>query len=82
MSFANKMAPSVSEWIFRAEHKSGFENFLSRHVFEKIGVETPKNCVFNHFWKIVVLNHDLLQTSQTSEIKGWNKPFQMSPMLN
>ena len=76
------MAPSVSEWIFRVEHESGFENFPSHHVFEKIGVEPPKNGVFSHLWKIVELNHDLLQTSLISEIKGWNKPFQMSPMWN
>ena len=49
MSFTNKMAPSVTEWIFRAEHEPGFKNFPSRHIFEKIGVATPKNDVFSHF---------------------------------
>ena len=49
MNFANKMAPSVFEWIFRAKHESMSKNFPSRHVFEKIGVETPENGVFSHF---------------------------------
>ena len=75
---ANKMAPSVSECIFRAEHESGFKNFSSRHAFEKIEIATPKNGVFNHFWKIVEPNHDVLQTSLISKIEGWYKPYQMS----
>ena len=70
MSFANKMALSVLEWIFRAEHESGFKNFLSRHVFDKIGVETPENGVFSHFRKMVELIHDVLETSLVYEIKG------------
>ena len=41
VSFANKMAPGASEWIFHAEHESGFKNFPSRHIFEKIGVANP-----------------------------------------
>jgi len=49
MGFANKMAPSVSEWIFRAKHEFRVKNIPSRHVFEKKGVETPKNSVFGHF---------------------------------
>ena len=57
---ANNMAPSVSEWIFRDEHESRFKNFPSRHVFEKIGVATPKNGVFSHFGKIAELNHGVL----------------------
>ena len=69
MSFANKMAPGVSEWICHAEHESGCKNFPSRHVFEKIGVATPKNGVFSHFWKIVELNHDVLQVSLILETK-------------
>jgi len=43
------MAPSVFEWIFRAEHEFGVKNIPSRHVFEKKGVEIPKNIVFCHF---------------------------------
>ena len=49
MSFANKIAPGVSE------------RFPSREVFEKIGVKTPKKSVFSHFWKIVELNADVLE---------------------
>ena len=49
ISFANKMAPSVSKFIFHAKHESGFKTFLSRHDFEKIGVETPQNGVFSNF---------------------------------
>jgi len=43
------MASSVSEWIFCAEHEFGVKNISSRHVFEKRGVETPKNSVFGPF---------------------------------
>jgi len=50
--------------------------------FRKKGVETPKNSVFGHFWKIVKLNADMLQTSLISEIKGWTMPFQTSPKPN
>ena len=49
MSLVNKMAPSVFEWIFHAEHESGFKNFPSRHVFEKMGIANSKNGVFIHF---------------------------------
>ena len=79
---ANKITPSVSEWIFHAEHESRFKNFPSRRVFKKIGVATPKNGVSSHSWKIEELNHGVLQTSIIWEIKGWNKPFQMSHMPN
>ena len=70
MSSANKMAPSVSEFIFRAEHEAEFKNFPSRYFFEKIGVAIPKNGVFSHSQKIVELSHDVVQTSLLSEIKG------------
>ena len=82
MSFANKIEPSVSEWIFRDKHENAFKNFPSCHVFEKIGVATLKNGVFSHFWKIIELNQDVQQTSLISEIKGWNKLFQMRRISN
>ena len=52
MSFANKMAPGVSE---------GFKNFPSRQIFEKNEVEIPKNNVFDHFWIILELNTNVLE---------------------
>ena len=52
MSFANNMAPSVSEWIFRAEHESGFKNFPSRHIFKKVGVAAPKTAFLAIFEKL------------------------------
>ena len=67
----------VSEWNFRAENESEFKNFPSRHVVEKIGVATLKKAFLALFWKIVELNHDVLQTSLISKIKSWNKLFQM-----
>ena len=55
---ANKMAPGVSEGIFRAE------NLPSRYVFEKMGVETPKISHFRIFLKNCrLLNTDALEPS-------------------
>ena len=39
MGFANKMVPGISE----------VKSFPLRQVFEKKGVENPKNSVFGHF---------------------------------
>lgn len=38
----NKMGPGISKWIFHAEHKSGVQNFPSRHVSKNKMCETPK----------------------------------------
>ena len=59
--FANKITPGVSEGIFL---------LLSFQVFEKKGVETPKNSVFGYFCKIVELNTNVLETSLLSEINN------------
>ena len=80
MGFANKMAPGISESILRGEYES--ENFPSRQVFEKKGVETPKNSVLGHFWKIVELNTGMLEPSQLSQIDNWPLLFKMSPKPN
>ena len=56
MSFGDKMAPSVSEWIFRAEHESGLKNFPSRHVFEKIGV-----AYYGIIWRIIFSKFDRIR---------------------
>ena len=53
------MAADVSEGILLA----GFKNCPSRQVFEKKTVETPKNCVSDHFRKIVNLNTNVLKPS-------------------
>ena len=57
------MARGVSEVILRAVHESG-----DRQLFENREVETLKNSVFVHFWKIVELNTDVLEPSLLSEI--------------
>ena len=55
------------------------KNFPSSQVFEKEkGVETTKNSVFDHFWKIVELNTDVLEPSLLSEIDKWSLLFKMS----
>ena len=69
MGFANEMAPGVSEGILRAEHES--QNYTSSQVFEK-KFQTAKNSVFDHFWKIVELNTDVLEPSLLSEIDNWS----------
>ena len=57
----------------------GFKNFPSRQIFEKKGIETLKNSVCAHFWKIVELNTDVLEPSLVSEIDNWFLLFKMSP---
>ena len=79
---ANKMASGVFEDIWRAKHEYGFKNFPSRQVFEKKGVENPKNSVFGHFWNIVELNTDVLEPSLLLEIDNWSLLFKMSPKPN
>ena len=64
------MGPSDPEGNFRAKHESEFKNFPSRQVFEKKGVETPKNSVFGHFSKIVEQNPNVLRSSLLSVIEG------------
>ena len=44
---------------FHAEYESGLKSCLSRQVIKKKGVETPKNSVFGHFWKIASMKPDL-----------------------
>ena len=66
MGFVIKMAPGVTEGILRSSH----ENFPSRQVFKKKRVENPKNSIFVHICKIVVLNTDLLKPSLLSEINN------------
>jgi len=52
MGFANKMTPSVPEWIFRAEHEFGVKNIPSRHVFEKKGLKPLKIAFLAIFEKL------------------------------
>ena len=40
------------------------------------------NRVFDHFWKIVKLSTDVLETSILSEIDNWSLLFKMSPKPN
>ena len=51
------MAAGVSEGLLRAEHKK----LPLRQVFEKKGVEIPKNIVFDHFCRIIELNTKVLE---------------------
>ena len=81
MSFANKMAPGVSEDILPVEHES-FKKFPSHQVFEKKEGETAKNSVFGHFWKFVELNTGVLEPSLLSEINIWSLLFKMNLKLN
>ena len=47
----------------------------SRQVFEKKGVETFKNTVSDHFWKIVELITDVLEPLLSSD--NWSLLFKM-----
>ena len=62
MGFSNKMAPAVFEGILWAKRKSEFKNVPLRLVFEKKA---------GHFWKIVELNTDVLESSLLSEVDNW-----------
>ena len=46
--------------------------------FQEKEIETPKNSVFGHFWKIVELNTDVLEPSLLSEIDNWFLLLKMS----
>ena len=49
---------------------------------ESKGVETPKNSILGHFWKIIELNTDMLEPLLLSEINNWSLLFKMSPKPN
>ena len=71
----------VFDRFSHAEHESGLKSCPPRIVFVKMGVETPKNGVFGHFWISAGNKYGVLEPSKISQIETCNFLFRVSGLV-